>query len=127
MNQISSFNSQLGRDQFLQLLITQVQNQNPLEPMKNEEMMAQLAQFSTLEGIEKLNATFSSILSLEQLTQGSNLVGRTAVYQRTDGSDLASGVVDGVSVQDGKVQLLVHGESVPIDRVRGLMRSAFGA
>ena len=120
--QVSGFSGQLGQDQFLKLLITQIQNQDPLEPMKDQEMVAQLAQFSTLEGIEKLNTTFSSMLSLEQLTQGSNLVGRSVVYQGQNANDLQRGIVDGVTVQDGKLQLLVQGQLVSLDRVQGMMR-----
>ena len=75
-----AISSDLGRDQFLQLLVAQLRNQDPLEPVNNENFIAQLAQFSTLEGIENLNASFSDVLALQNLTQGANLIGRTATF-----------------------------------------------
>ena len=70
-----AFNSQLGRDQFMQLLTTQLRNQDPLEPVKQQDFLGQLAQFSQLQGIEKLNTNFAESLKFQQLSQGSSLVG----------------------------------------------------
>jgi flagellar basal-body rod modification protein FlgD len=53
----------LGKDAFLQLLVTQLKNQNPLDPQDNSEFVAQLAQFSSLEGITTLNDTVSGLAS----------------------------------------------------------------
>ena len=51
----------LGKDAFLQLLVTQLKNQDPLQPMENGEFLAQLAQFSTVGGIEKVNDTLATL------------------------------------------------------------------
>src|SRR5471032_795987 len=70
----------LGKDAFLQLLVTQLKNQNPLDPQDNSAFVAQLAQFSSLEGITTLNTTVSSIASnasSSQALQASSLVGRS--------------------------------------------------
>lgn len=72
----------LGKDQFLKLLVAQMNNQNPLEPQGNGEFIAQLAQFSTVEGISNLNTTVNSIVSgaqSAQALQASSLVGRTVI------------------------------------------------
>ncbi|MHC8410096.1 flagellar hook assembly protein FlgD [Pseudomonas sp. Hz4] len=72
----------LGKDAFLQLLVTQLKNQNPLEPQDNGEFVAQLAQFSSLEGITTLNTTVSNIAasnSSSQALQASSLVGRSVI------------------------------------------------
>ncbi|NNG65231.1 flagellar biosynthesis protein FlgD, partial [Pseudomonas fragi] len=53
--------SSLGKDAFLQLLVTQLKNQNPLDPQDNTAFVAQLAQFSSLEGITTLNDSVNSI------------------------------------------------------------------
>lgn len=69
----------LGQADFLQLLITQLENQDPLSPQDNTAFVAQLAQFSSLQGIENLNENFSamsSTLKSNQAIQGSSLVGR---------------------------------------------------
>jgi flagellar basal-body rod modification protein FlgD len=72
----------LGKDAFLQLLVTQLKNQNPLEPQDNGAFVAQLAQFSSLEGITTLNTTVSGIASnynSSQALQASSLVGRSVI------------------------------------------------
>lgn len=73
---------ELGKDEFLNLLVAQLNNQNPLEPQSNGEFIAQLAQFSTVEGVEKLNSSMESILSgyqSSQALQASSLVGRKVI------------------------------------------------
>jgi flagellar basal-body rod modification protein FlgD len=72
----------LGKNEFLNLLVAQLNNQNPLEPQGNGEFIAQLAQFSQVEGIEKLNTSMQSIMSTyqsSQALQASSLVGRKVI------------------------------------------------
>lgn len=72
----------LGKDAFLQLLVTQLKNQNPLEPQDNGAFVAQLAQFSSLEGITTLNDTVAGIAgnyNSSQALQASSLVGRSVI------------------------------------------------
>lgn len=72
----------LGKNEFLELLVAQLNNQNPLEPQKNGEFIGQLAQFSTVEGVEKLNSSMETILSgyqSSQALQASSLVGRKVI------------------------------------------------
>ena len=76
--------SSLGKDAFLQLLVTQLKNQNPLDPQDNTAFVAQLAQFSSLEGITSLNDSVNSItggLQSSQALQASSLVGRSVIVQ----------------------------------------------
>ena len=73
---------ELGKNEFLELLVAQLNNQNPLEPQNNGDFIAQLAQFSTVEGVEKLNGSMESILSgyqSSQALQASSLVGRKVI------------------------------------------------
>ncbi len=69
----------LGQEQFLQLLTTQLTHQDPLSPMESGDFLGQLAQFSTVSGIQDLQKSFSdfaSSLSSDQALQASSLVGR---------------------------------------------------
>lgn len=73
---------ELGKNEFMNLLVAQMNNQDPLSPQDNGEFIAQLAQFSTVEGIENMNTTMDSLLSgyqSSQALQASSLVGRSVI------------------------------------------------
>ena len=85
--------NELGRDAFLRLLVSQMENQNPLEPQENGEFVAQMAQFSSLEGIENLNTTMEGFVSSYQSNlalEATALVGRQ-VQVNTDTAWLQPG------------------------------------
>lgn len=70
--------NELGQDAFLELLITQMENQDPLSPAENTEFIAQLAQFTSVESLDKLNTNFASFatsFNSNQALQASSLVG----------------------------------------------------
>ncbi len=80
----SSATAQLGKDDFLRLLVTQLANQNPLSPVQDQEFVAQLAQFSSLEQLENLNETMTSSLILDQAVNNSlatNLIGKEVLVE----------------------------------------------
>jgi flagellar basal-body rod modification protein FlgD len=93
--------SALGKDSFLQLLVTQMQNQNPLSPQDNTAFVAQLAQFSSLESMQNLNTSVSSILSASQSSQAlqaSSLVGhKVVVTASTTQVDTSAGLTGSVN------------------------------
>jgi flagellar basal-body rod modification protein FlgD len=116
--------AQTSKDQFLTLLATQLQNQNPLEPINSSDFTAQLAQFSTLEGIQNLNTDFNQMLKLQELTQGANLVGKKIQYSQTGVTGLQSGVVTGISLgSSGAFQALVGGNQIGLDQIQGVLPS----
>jgi flagellar basal-body rod modification protein FlgD len=104
---------QLGQEDFLTLMITQFQNQDPFEPMDNGEFLGQLAQFGTVNGIERLNSAFSSLSSSiqsEQVLQAANLVGRSVLAQTesgylADGGSLSGSVVLPSSASSVQVEI----------------------
>ena len=72
----------LGQKDFLTLMIAQFRNQDPFEPMDNGEFLGQLAQFGTVDGIDRLNSAFvglSETLYTDQALQAANLVGHTVL------------------------------------------------
>lgn len=78
----SADGSKLGKDEFLKLLVAQMNHQDPMAPQENGAFIAQLAQFSTVEGIQSLNTSVSSMLSnyqSSQALQASSLVGRKVI------------------------------------------------
>ena len=101
-----SSNSSLDKDAFLQLLVTQMQYQDPLEPTSNTEYMAQLAQFSSVEELQNLSSTFST-------GQAMNLTGQYVILNVPDSTGeikQVSGLVDYVTVTDGKAYFHIGDE-----------------
>ncbi|GGX50525.1 flagellar hook assembly protein FlgD [Saccharospirillum salsuginis] len=86
--------NELGKNEFLELMIAQLNNQNPLEPQKNAEFVAQMAQFSTVEGIQNMSSGFESLASSfksSQALQASSLVGGAVTVDGQDTSLLRHG------------------------------------
>lgn len=98
----SSKNDALGKDAFLQLLVTQMKNQNPLEPQDNGEFVAQLAQFSSLESMQNLTSSVDTIATQyqsSQALQASSLVGRSVIINASSTSvDTTKGMAGSVVV-----------------------------
>ena len=85
-------------DRFLKLLVTQLQNQDPMNPMDNAQMTSQMAQISTVSGIEKLNTTVEGLnrqFVQMQALQGASLVGKDVLLQGDKLSVMADGRVQG--------------------------------
>ncbi|HNT33712.1 MAG TPA: flagellar hook assembly protein FlgD [bacterium] len=95
--QIFSQANILGKDDFLKLLVAQLANQDPLEPMKDQEFVAQLAQFSSLEQLKNLDKSLASLLNLQESSINAlsvGLIGKTArVYASTVDTSLMEGPV----------------------------------
>jgi len=121
----TSSSSTLDQDAFLQLLVTQMQYQDPMNPVDNSEMLAQLAQFSSLEQISQLNDTMEFVSgNIDQLNfiNASALVGRNVTGLNTDGT-LVEGTVESVYMQDSVVYLSVDGEIMSMAGVASIDES----
>jgi len=101
----------LGKDDFLKLLVTQLQNQDPTNPTDSSQFMSQLAQFSSLEQETNISQSVDGLASTDSVTQGLDLLGRQITYNGSDGKP-ASGTVDSVAITSNGVTLDVGGVSV---------------
>jgi flagellar basal-body rod modification protein FlgD len=117
-------NKQLGKDSFMQLLVTQLQNQDPLQPTANDEFVAQLAQFSSLEQMEGVNENLVALAILQQgnallgqLTSSSGLIGQQVQYTDPTNGESMVGVVESVKIENDTAVLKVGGTSVPLNAV----------
>lgn len=80
--------NELGQKDYLALMVAQIQNQDPFAPMENGQFVAELAQFSTVSGIEDLNQNFNSLaasISSDQTLQASGLIGRDVLVNTSTG------------------------------------------
>lgn len=111
----------LGKDAFMTLLVTQMQNQDPLNPSSDTEFISQLAQFSSLEQMENLNVALANQSAL-------GLVGRNVIVN-IDGADAGKGQVAGfveyVEIKDGKAYLSINGETYSIDNLSTVIDDAY--
>jgi flagellar basal-body rod modification protein FlgD len=90
----TSSSTTLGYDQFLTLLVTEMQNQDPTDPVDSTQTVSQLASFSAVEQQVKTNDTLTSMLASQSLTQAQSFIGKTVTS--ADGS--VSGVVASVTI-----------------------------
>ena len=103
---------QLGKEDFLRLLLAQLQNQDPLKPMEDTQFISQLAQFTTLERMQEMSDNMALLLGVEQLGRANGLIGKmvSGLVQRS--GETVTGVVDSVKMVDGSPLLIVSGKPV---------------
>ncbi|MGD8500026.1 MAG: flagellar hook capping FlgD N-terminal domain-containing protein [Phycisphaerales bacterium] len=106
---------------FMRLLITQLQNQNPLEPLDNNEMASQLAQFSQLQQLESMNSSFASILAATERTYANSLIGKEVSFTSETEAGVevtTSGKVEEViNNVDGEIILVVGNDTLALEDV----------
>ncbi|HEV3155110.1 MAG TPA: flagellar hook capping FlgD N-terminal domain-containing protein [Candidatus Baltobacteraceae bacterium] len=101
----SASNQALGANDFLQLLTTEMQNQDPLQPVDDTQSVAQLAQFSALQATNELNTSFQNFQSNFGVLQSSALIGKQVTVVSTDATGNSAnitGTVTGIQVQNGQ-------------------------
>lgn len=94
---------------YMKLLVAQLQNQNPLEPLDNNQMASQLALFSQLEQLESLNSSFEKVLVNTKMSYANSLVGKPVGFFSPEDGTPVSGVVEEVVI-DGEQVLLKVGD-----------------
>jgi flagellar basal-body rod modification protein FlgD len=99
----------LGQDAFLELLVAQLQNQNPLEPINNFDFISQIAQFSTLEQITSLNEALSGFAEFAALGQLASMIGKEATIFDANAGISVTGTITAVTFDGGAPQVIVDG------------------
>ena len=109
--------NQLGKDDFLKLLITQLQNQDPTSPMENTEFISQMAQFSSLEQMTNMSSSFSKMAAYISSSEATATLGKTVELDIGDTN--VQGVVEGATRGDNP-QILVNGMYYSMDKIRAV-------
>jgi flagellar basal-body rod modification protein FlgD len=107
----------LGKDDFLKLLVTQLQHQDPMNPMDDKDFMGQMAQFSSLEQITNLVSSTDEMHFASQVSQGVALIGHQVAWEKSDGTN-GAGTAESVSVESGKILITVGGIQVEPGDIR---------
>jgi flagellar basal-body rod modification protein FlgD len=119
-NQVKSKNYELKTEDFIQMMITQLQNQDPLEPAKNQELLAQMSQIGQLQSSTMMQESLGGMVLQNQLGSAGNLIGKMIKGLDSD-NDPITGVVNSIRVEDNKVFLeLDSGKSLSLDRVTNI-------
>ena len=108
-----SSGAELGKDAFLQLLTTQLQYQDPLEPMDNTAMVSQLAQFSALEEMQNVSSALSNSQALSLV--GKNVIIEVGKSTENANTTTVGGKVQYVQIVDGKAKLAINGQLYDYD------------
>ncbi len=115
-NTTAPSSSIMGRDSFLLLLVTQLQNQDPMNPMDDKDFAAQLAQFSSLEQMMNMSESLDAVGRSATFGQALSLTGKWVEYSGNDGQAMV-GQVQSVSYANGAAQLIVDGNVVDLSSV----------
>ncbi len=118
MSSVSATSIQMD---FMNVLIAQLQNQNPLEPMNNNEMASQMALFSQLQQLESMNTNFAEVLATTRLTYANSLIDKEVTFMTKTESgttELTSSIVEQVCNDvDGKIFLLAGDYTLMLEDV----------
>lgn len=108
----------LGKDEFLKILITQLENQDPTQPLQDKEFIAQMAQFTSVEQLTNMSGEMK--LLRQSIGMASGLIGKSVSWLGVDSegkSATKSGVVDSITFKGGNQYANVKGEEVSLDRL----------
>lgn len=109
----TSKNNELGKDDFLKLLVTQLQYQDPMDPMEDKDFIAQMAQFSSLEQMQNMNSSMA-------MTQASSLIGMKVTWTDKSTAQEQTGVVESVRLVNGVCKLVIGSTSIELSEVTGV-------
>lgn len=116
--QTSESGNAMGKNEFLQILVAQISNQDPLSPMGDTEFIAQMAQFSSLEQMMNMAEAMGRLSS--SLGLYASMIGKQIGWETlTDTGDVEvkTGIVDSIIVRDGQLHVVSGEEEIPLDRI----------
>src|ERR1043165_8694016 len=113
----------LGQDDFLKLVVAQLTTQDPLNPQKDTEFIAQMAQFSQLEQARSMQADIAALRSDQAFLQASSMLGRSVELQDAQGA-LTQGTVTAVRFVNGSPMIVVNGQNHYLDEVVSISPTA---
>jgi len=105
----SALNS-LKIDDFLELMIAELQNQDPLNPLENNELLAQISQIRAVGATDKLTETLDAVLLGQNVASATSLIGQEVKALTADGRTVA-GIVDRITINDGKPEIHINATS----------------
>lgn len=109
----------LTANDFLKMLITELQNQDPTQPVSNTELLQQLSQMQALQSNVELNTTLSNFAANEQVSSGAAFLGKV-ITGNDSNQNPVTGIADSVFLQNGTLMVGVGSSSVAINNITGV-------
>lgn len=120
----------LGKQDFLNLLMTQMRHQDPLNVQQDKEFISQMAQFSTLEQTTNLSLAMENLAGFQQLTQGAALIGKEveALIPGTETQEarVLKGKIEETRLVDGQIQLVIGDETIDFKQITSIREAEGG-
>ncbi|WP_078434346.1 flagellar hook assembly protein FlgD [Metabacillus halosaccharovorans] len=115
--QTRSSGSNLGKDEFLKILMTQLQNQDPLNPMEDKEFISQMANFSSLEQMTNMNSLLEKFVNSQTKTDSilkySEMIGKSVEWSDADSEGVEVGIVKAIKQKNNEIILeLENGKEI---------------
>lgn len=110
----------LDTDQFLKLMISELQNQDPLDPLKNNEILAQISQIREIGATTQLSSTLDAVLLGQNLTSATSMIGKQ-IEALTDDAKTVKGIVDKVTVTNGDPRLHIGDTKIRLTNVKEVL------
>jgi flagellar basal-body rod modification protein FlgD len=112
-----SVDGTLGKDDFLKLLVVQLENQDPTSPLDDKEFISQMAQFSSLEQMTQMNTTLSNLIINNKINLSYSLLGKYVEILDSRTGQVESGIVSEVSFGEGSPSISFNGLTYSVDDV----------
>ncbi|MDA8345041.1 MAG: hypothetical protein M0Z66_06115 [Thermaerobacter sp.] len=107
----------LTQNNFLQLLVAQMQNQDPLNPMSSDQFLQEMASFTEVVDLGQLQQLTQSLVNNEVASQGLQLLGRTVTAVDPSSGQSVSGTVSALTMQNGQPMLTIGSAQLPVSSV----------
>ena len=105
----STVSNELGKDEFLKLLVTQLQHQDPLAPMEDKDFIAQMAQFTSLEQMKNMN-------NAVQVTQATSYIGKQVTWADSQGTE-QTGIVTAIRIVNSEPKVMIGAEAIELKKI----------
>ena len=122
--------SQLNKDDFLRLLLVQMQNQDPLDPMDNSEILEQISQIREISATNQLSDTLEAVLTGQNMATAAGLIGKR-IHALSDTAEDIEGVVDRISLENAEegesartLRLHIGNQQVRMENIREIVNDA---
>lgn len=113
----------MDSNQFMQLLLTELKYQDPLEPMESNQIMQQITQLNSLQELQSINGGIENLAENDELVEAASLIDTIVSYVSADGL-VETGLVSGITRENEQTRLMIGEDAVPLEEVLSIQSAA---